>query len=448
MVTLPNRPLLAALLITAVSVPSRAQTTEPRSTPEETFDDSVAEDVDGPEEAAASATGEPAESRPGSRVDVYGWFEAEGRFFLHPAVNPQGQPLQNDYWFNGSMAWEPGLLVDVTDYMDFELTLFGRVDQHDRSRTHGDMREVYFDLSFDAWTLGFGVHQVHWGVTQSNNQVDIINQVDFVEDFVETNIKLGQAMVTSSYTHEKAGAFALYVMSWARPLVFPSTQGRPSLVVPVDNSTRVYESRLKQGQIDVAARWSGSQQGFDWGLSYFFGTARQPQLFAQEVATPDEHLQPVYELIHQGGLESRFIHGGWQLQVDAVVRGGQGPTFGAVTGGFGYTFYDARGSIVDFGIVTEYNYDGRENNTFIVFQNDLFVGFQIDVDEPGQTQILIGFYVDVEDASFYILGDASRRFDEHWEIWLGTRAYIPQRLNVLEAFAYDSRIDLGVRLHY
>ena len=72
-----------------------------------------------------------------------------------------------------------------------------------------------------------------------------------VEDF-DTDIKLGQAMITTSYTHDKAGTYTLYAMSWARPLVFPGPFGRPTLPVPVDNDIRVYESPLNAGQIDVA----------------------------------------------------------------------------------------------------------------------------------------------------------------------------------------------------
>ena len=173
-----------------------------------------------------------------------------------------GVPAPNDYWFNGSLAWEPGFFMNITDNMNFELILFGRVDQNDRKRTHGDIREGFFELFFDEWTLGFGVHKVFWGVTESRHSVDIINQTDLVEDF-DADIKLGQAMLTTSYTH-KAGTFSLYVMSWTRPLVFPGPEGRPTLPIPVDNDIRVYQSRLKEGQIDAALRWSHAMDGFHW----------------------------------------------------------------------------------------------------------------------------------------------------------------------------------------
>jgi hypothetical protein len=277
--------------------------------------------------------------------------------------------------------------------------------------------------------------------------VDIINQTDLVEDF-DTDIKLGQAMVTTSYTNDKAGIFSLFVMSWARPLVFPGPLGRPTLPIPVDNSLRVYESRLREGQIDVAFRWSHSLAGFDWGLSYFFGTTREPQLFQVTNAAGAPVFQPVYELIHQGGLDLQYTIEGWLLKVESIVRGGQGPTFGAVTGGFEYTFYQVSGSIVDIGLILEYNYDGRDNNTFIVFNNDFFTGMRLSLSDVGSTEFLVGSFIDAKDGSVFIAGEASRRFGDHWKILLEGRGYIPQRGNVIQFFRNDAQIQVDVEFHY
>ena len=381
------------------------------------------------------------------RGDLFGWFDVQGRFFPQRAGNPLGAPQSNDYWVNGSMAWEPGFFMNVTDNMNFELILFGRVDQHDRNRTHGDIREAFFELFFNQWTFGFGMHKVFWGVTESRHLVDIINQADLVEDF-DPQIKLGQAMITTSYTHDKAGIFSLYVMSWARPLVFPGPQGRPTLPVPVDNDIRIYESDWKEGQIDVALRWSHSMAGFDWGLSYFFGTAREPQLFETMNSAGLPVLQPMYELINQGGLDAQYTVEGWLLKAEAIVREGQGPTFGAVTGGFEYTFYQASGSIVDIGLILEYNYDGRDNNTFIIFESDFFTGVRLSLSDVGSTEFLIGSFIDAKDGSVLISAEASRRFGESWKILLEGVGYIPQGDNLLQVFRNDAYIKVDIEFHY
>jgi len=384
------------------------------TSPETTKDEAEWKDAEEPAAEEAPAEEEPEEERETfgdrfKRGDLFGFFDVQGRFFPQPALPPApGAPVLNDYWFNGSLAWEPGFFMNVTDYMNFELILFGRVDQHDRNRTHGDIREAFFELFFNEWTFGFGVHKVFWGVTESRHLVDIINQTDLVEDF-DTDIKLGQAMITTSYTSEKAGTFSLFVMSWERPLVFPGPFGRPTLPIPVDNDIRIYESRLKQGQISTAFRWSYAVAGLDLGLSYFFGTARDPQLFLTTTGAGVPVFQPVYALIHQGGLDAQYTIEGWLLKVESIVRGGQGPTFGAITGGFEYTFFQANGSVVDVGVILEYNYDGRDNNTFILFNNDFFTGMRLTLNDVGSTEFLIGAFIDTEDGTVFIAAEAARR---------------------------------------
>ena len=425
---------LAALLLVGGAARVYAQDDPDQQTPEL--------QVPVPEEEARESFGDRFR-----RGDLFGWFDAQARFFPQKAGNTVGAPVLNDYWFNASAAWEPGFFMNVTDYMNFELILFGRVDQHDRNRTHGDIREAFFELFFDEWTLGFGIHKVFWGVTESRHLVDIINQTDLVEDF-DTDIKLGQAMITTSYTHDKAGTYTLYAMSWARPLVFPGPFGRPTLPVPVDNDIRVYESPLNAGQIDVAFRWSHSMAGFDWGLSYFFGTTREPQLFQTTNAAGIPVLQPLYELIHQGGLDVQYTVEGWLLKVESIVRGGQGKTFGAVAGGFEYTFYQVGGSIVDIGLILEYVYDSRDNFTFIVFDNDFFTGLRLSLSDVGSTEFLVGSFIDATDGSVFIAAEASRRFGESWKILLEGRGYIPQADNVIRFFQNDAQIQLDIEFHY
>ena len=115
--------------------------------------------------------------------------------------------------------------MNVTDYMNFELILFGRVDQHDRNRTHGDIREAFFELFFDEWTLGFGIHKVFWGVTESRHLVDIINQTDLVEN-TDGEDKLGQPMLNLALIGDY-GTVDLFVLPYFRERTFAGADGRP-----------------------------------------------------------------------------------------------------------------------------------------------------------------------------------------------------------------------------
>lgn len=59
------------------------------------------------------------------RGELFGVFDVQGRFFPQSAAPQNGNPPANNYWFNGSIAWEPGFFMHITDNMNFELILFG-----------------------------------------------------------------------------------------------------------------------------------------------------------------------------------------------------------------------------------------------------------------------------------------------------------------------------------
>ena len=382
------------------------------------------------------------------RGDLFGWFDAQARFFPQEAGNPLGIPQSNDYWFNGSLAWEPGFFMNVTDYMNFELILFGRVDQHDRNRTHGDIREGFFELFFNEWTLGFGIHKVFWGVTESRHLVDIINQTDLVEDF-DTDIKLGQAMVTTSYTQRQSGHLQPLRDELGAAAGVPGAAGTPHpsryrSTTTCASTTRRWKAGPDRRGLSLVALHGRLRLGLELLLR---DRARSAALSDDERAGLPV-LQPVYELIHQGGLDVQYTVEGWLLKAESIVRGGQGPTFGAVTGGFEYTFYQASGSIVDIGLILEYNYDSRNNNTFIIFENDFFTGVRLSLSDVGSTEFLVGSFIDAKDGSVFIAAEASRRFGDSWKILLEGRGYIPQKDNVLQFFRNDAQIQVDIEYHY
>ena len=203
-----------------------------------------------------------------------------------------------------------------------------------------------------------------------------------------------------------------------------------------------------KAQVDVAFRWSHAIGGFDWGLTYFFGTTREPQLLLTTDSAGRPVFAPLYELIHQAGLDAQYTVGGWLLKLETIVRAGQGSTFSAVTGGFEYTFFQAHGSIVDLGLILEYNYDGRDNDTFIVFENDVFAGIRLTLSDPGSTELLFGAFIDVKDGSLFVGGEAARRVSDHWRILLEGRGYVPQGDNVLRFFGQDAVVQVDIEFRY
>jgi len=81
---------------------------------------------------------------------------------------------------------------------------FVRLDNNDIGRSHVDLREAYWLHRGNNWNLSAGINKVYWGVAESNQLVDIINQDDALEN-IYSDDKLGQPMVNLSVFHDLAG---------------------------------------------------------------------------------------------------------------------------------------------------------------------------------------------------------------------------------------------------
>ena len=178
---------------------------------------------------------------------------------------------------------------------------FFRYDQNDDSRTHFDIRELFWERYAHSWEIRVGIRQVFWGVTESQHLVDIINQTDLVEN-IDGEDKLGQPMINLALV-QSFGTFDIFVMPFFRERTFPGVDGRLGFPLLVDTDRATYESSDGGNHIDWALRWSHTVSVFDFGLSYFYGTSREPMLRPGVDGGGRPVLMPHYSLIDQTGLD-------------------------------------------------------------------------------------------------------------------------------------------------
>ena len=370
----------------------------------------------GPADAGVEATAPADAAVPSSLGELFGSFSTELRTFFVGAEDPE----QFDH-FNPSLVAEPGWSVSLGDDTSLRVVGFLRVDRADRDRTHADVRELYLEHFAGQWVFGFGVGKVFWGVVESRHLVDIVNQTDFVEN-LDGEDKLGQPMVRIG-RETSVGTFDLYVLPFLRVRTWPGPGGRLRPPVLVDDDNIDVESPLGRGHIDVAVRWSQTWGDFDWGVSYFYGHSREPELRLESNET-GLVLKQRYGLIHQVGSDVQWTVGAWLLKVEAIVRANQGPTFAAVSGGFEYTFYQLFGTTADLGIIAEYHYDGRDNLTFNFLERDAFGGLRLALNDEQSAEILAGAIVDVTTGSTFVNIEASRRLGSSWRLNAEARLFV------------------------
>ena len=305
------------------------------------------------------------------------------------------------------------------------ITPFVRIDQHDSERSHFDFREFLYERSSDNWEFRIGLGKVFWGVAESNNPVDIINQDDSVEGFT-VNEKLGQPMVQLSW-FEGLGSLDLFILPGFRERNFPGVDGRPRANTLI-NTNAAYESSDEDRHIDFALRYSTAIEEWDLGFSAFRGTDRNPLLRPVfGTSFNDVSLQPFYYQVFQLGFDAQATLESWLLKFEWVHQQADAiDNHAKFVSGFEYSFFSIGDSDTDLGIIAEHLYDNRGEDATQPFQNDLLLGMRLALNDEASSEALIGSFIDLDTEAVILSVEASRRVGNSFKVsleavsWLNT----------------------------
>jgi hypothetical protein len=298
---------------------------------------------------------------------------------------------------------------------------FLRLDSQDTERTHGDLRELIWTYAGDGFETRAGVGKVFWGVTEALHLVDVINQTDLVEN-PDGEQKLGQPMLKLSL-ERSWGILDLYLLPGFRERTFPGEEGRLRTRPRVDTDLASYQSDRRRKHLDLALRWSHYVGDWDFGLSHFSGTAREPRLLPRLNGASEPVLAPYYELMRQTGLELQATKGDWLWKLEAIHRETDSDSHNAATGGFEYTLVGIRDSVMDLGLLAEYLYDGRDEASAPPFDNDLFLGLRLTANDAAGSELLSGIIRDLDSGASLFNLEASRRLGNDWKASLQARLW-------------------------
>ncbi len=371
--------------------------------------------------------------------DVTGPIEAYGLEETLPAVS-----LEAEYWeeWSGVLSFESRLFPQSPEFpdqqdQDFSLVIkpeyfrewaggdqqfafspFFRYDTADDQRTHADIRELYWLAERGQWVGKVGMDIVFWGVTESQHLVDIINQTDLVEN-IDSEEKLGQPMINLDYL-SNWGNWQFYILPYFRERTFPGKHGRLRTDPEVDTRNPQYQSDDEEQHIDFAARWSHHIGDWDIGLAHFRGTAREPFLTLDN-ANGELRLLPVYLQIDQSSLDAQVTKGAWLWKLEAIYNQNTLQDFYAYVGGFERTTFGVAQTAADLGVLVEYHYDERGDESTLGLQSDVYVGVRLTANDLPGTMALAGILYDTDTQAVFGNIEASRRLGENWTLALELR---------------------------
>lgn len=347
--------------------------------------------------------------------DFGGYVEPELRIFTQTPSDPRQS--NSDFSLAGQLEFELFLSDDHTVIV----TPFARWDARDDERTHFDLREAYYEAVFDRFELRVGLNKVFWGRTEAAHLIDIVNQTDSLEG-VDGEEKLGQPMVNVTVPTD-FGIFDFYWLPYFRERHFESGFGRPRFDIPVSNSIALYESDQEEHHQDFAARWSHYIDAWDFGISYFNGTARDPLFMPSFDKNFDPILIPYYAQMQQVSVDVQATFGPMLYKFEGFRRWQLGDSWFQATGGIEYSFYGAIGD-GDLGLVAEYIWDERGTSGMFPFQNDAFAGLRYTANDVASTAILAGGIYDLDGGGFALSVEAERRIGDDYFLQIELRHFV------------------------
>ena len=353
-------------------------------------------------------------------------------------------------------SWRPSSTLRTTAGRSFTVSPFFRYDATDPRRTHADLREAYLllfgEIGEDEWELRLGIDRVFWGVAESRNLVDIVNQTDLVEH-PDGMAKLGQPMVHATW-YGDWGVAEFLALPYHRARTFPGRAGRLRAPILVDADRIVYEHGAGARHLDFAARYSHGFGPLDLGVSVFDGTSREPLLLPALGPRGVPVLVPIYEQIRQFGLDAQVTTGSWLLKLEAIRRAGarnrEGieQNYAAFVGGAEYTFYSVFDTAADLSILGELNHDTRGRHATNQIENDLFGAARLALNDVQSTEFLVSILGDMDTSTRAVTFEFNRRLSDQWSLQVEALALLS--VDKADALVYPIRRDsfLALNLTY
>jgi len=390
--------------------------------------------------------------------------DARGNVSTEFSYFPKSTMGFNNYRSNSAAAIDITLTQDLADNIRLTVQPFVRWDRNDDERSKFDLRTLMLTTNGDAWEFNAGIGTVFWGVTESANPVDIINQSDSAEGRSSED-KLGQLMLNLKWFSDY-GEFEGYLLPRFRERTFNSVNGRPFAGIGINSDLATFESNKRTDQIDIALRWLNSYDIWDIGLHAFHGTSRDPQLAPQQTAQGPV-LAPRYSQMTQVGIDAQGLFGDLALKAEIVHRdANEFETHVQAVSGLEYTLVGLLSPLqdnevlpeewcdpdtanvfkklacndrLDLGIVAEHLWDQRGTESNQPFQNDLLTGFRFTFNDAASSDALLGVIQDLDGGASVLSFEASTRFLESYRVTVETQQYLNTEDDpALQSFANES----------
>ncbi|MFC6979676.1 hypothetical protein [Microbulbifer taiwanensis] len=321
---------------------------------------------------------------------------------------------------------------------DFKLRLFGAWDAQDEERRYADIRQASLHWRHDRLSLGAGVGTFFWGVSESINVVNVLNQAD-LRQAVDSKEKMGQTFVSLGLRFGN-GELSLFYLPTFREREFPE---RPAFGLPVSQRA-LFETPDKGG--DIALRGLFYAGDLEAGLGYFKGTRRSPLLIRRSPTATE--WTPFYIETENLLLDALYLLHEATLKLEAKTGRELDQGFFAANVGIEYPVYSLPGGIQELSLIAEYLVDDRGERAETLGQNDLFIGLRTSFGDIGNSSFRGVVSYDFDSQGNYLDLGLEHRLSDYFRF--ETRALVFLNAGRDDNWLYPVRNEdfIEFKLHY
>lgn len=256
-----------------------------------------------------------------------------------------------------------------------------------------DFNEAYLDYAYDDFNVLVGNNIVFWGKNEFYNPVDIVNSKDFSGGLAQGD-KIGQPMINMKRYFDTS-ELNLFILP-ATNNIYPTSKVRSQLALDID-SANTFANGASKNNTGMALRWSGYVDEYDYGFSYYQGNTKDPAL----VVTSGQ-LKPKYSEITQLGFDIQATFGDILYKGEVIYRDNQYNYDGNIDDytnyivGLEHNNYGVFSQNWDLANIVEYAYDTRGSKSHHGYQNDLFLGARLVLNNIEDTQYFLSLQNDLD----------------------------------------------------
>lgn len=330
----------------------------------------------------------------------------QNQFFIDSPI----YPLQESYY--ALLNFSPEIKLSFGEGKNQEIVAEANANlgSSDDNRSYIDFPKLYYKAKIENHQLLVGNSVEFWGVTETSNPTNIINQQDFIQSPTGRD-KLGQMMVkyTGDYT---LGRLEMYYLPYTKSIRFSGIEGRFRPIIPIDNEP-TFDEGLNRWTPGFATRFSKSLGAFDFALSYFNGIDRNP-IFDLDI--PNLNINQRYIKSEIYGVEFQATKDIFALKYEGIYNSNANKDFLKYVVGLESTHLGIFNTNANAIVIAEYirNSQSVEQNPIQILSNDLSLGMRLDLNDEKSSNISFGGTYNLDKRGSIFFAQASSRIFENW----------------------------------